>query len=413
MDFRLAREIYSKAWYIDHITLQSLTSQLDYFNKGGEAKTESKLNQSFLHKIKNENVLVDRAYQLEGLRDGDKAISIIKLDGPITKHGGRSHNGTVFLANQMRSFESDSRVVGHILLIESGGGSASAVAELTEAMQEANKPIVTFVDGIMASAALYIGSYANYIFSRRKDDQIGCIGTMIEFSGFPQKAEDKVTGERHVRIYADQSTNKNDVFEEALNEFNFKPMKEKILNPLNEEFINAVKSNRPNVRDIELTGSIFFAKDVIGTLIDEIGSIDSAMDKVLELSISSASSNININQNSKKMTIQELKQDHQDLYKSVIGSERDRVSAYLEFADIDLKSCVAGIESGDEPTSKFFAEMARKNMSQVQIKETEEETTDPIAVAKEKELKTKESEENLKAEKEAYEAAGLKYEEVK
>lgn len=413
MDFRLAREIYSQAWYIDYITLQSLTAQLEFLKNGNIPQDKTKLNQSFLYKIDSESVIASKPYQLKDLRSDDKAISLINLNGPITKHGGASHYGTVELASKLKSFESDERIVGHILSVESGGGSVSAVAELTDVMSELNKPIVTFADGIMASAAMYIGSYSDYIISHRAEDQIGSIGTMIEFSGFPQKSEDKTTGERHVRIYADQSTNKNDVFEEALNNLNFKPMKEKILNPLNEKFIAAIKNNRPNVKSTELTGSIFFASDVVGTLIDEIGSFDQAINKVLELSEASTSSNININQNSKNMTVQELKQDHPDLYNSIVKSERDRVSAYLEFADIDLKSCVNGIESGDEPTSKFFAEMARKNMSIAQLSKTEEEVVDEIKSSDEKKLKQKESAESLQDEIEVYEAAGLNYEEVK
>ena len=63
---------------------------------------------------------------------------------------------------------------------------------------------------------------------------------------------------------------KNNEFEEAINEFNFKPIKEKILDPANEEFLANISNNR-SVKENELTGEIFKASEVVGSLIDEIG----------------------------------------------------------------------------------------------------------------------------------------------
>lgn len=407
MDFRLAKEIYSQAWYVDHATISGLMSVLD-FHKQNNAFEVSEKSNSFGVIPLSKTKVVDRPYQLSDVDDEDSAVSLIKLDGVITKSGGASHNGTVQLARQLRAFDSSDKIKGHVLFIDSGGGSAVAVAELTEAIDEINKPVVAFVDGIMASAAMYIGSYADYIFSHRATDTIGSIGTMVEFNGFPKKAENEVTKERHVRIYASASTLKNNHYEEAIENYNFKPVTEKILNPFNERFISAMEANRPNIREIEKTGEIFQASEVVGTLIDEIGTLEQAINKVLDLS--GASSNININQNS-KMNLAELKQKHPDLYQEVISAERDRVNAYLTFAHLDLDAVKAGIESGNAPSLQFHSEMTLKGIAAQTVQAVETDAPEAIITGEEKAPESDTSAELKAAEKAAFEAAGLTYKE--
>ena len=75
------------------------------------------------------------------------------------------------------------------------------------------------------------------------------------------------------------------------------------------------------------------------------------------------------NDNEKKpiMTALEYKAAHPKEYAEILAEgvtqERERVEAYLEFADVDLKAAKEGIAAGKEPTAKFFAQMARKEMS--------------------------------------------------
>jgi protease-4 len=282
MDFKLAKEIYSNIWLIDYITFSSYVNILSDYRQGILKENKERLNNYYLYDLKTKQKTVGDQWDLDDLESDEKAISIIKLDGPITKHGGMSHRGTKELSAFLNKADKNPSIEGHILHINSGGGSANAVKIMADAIQDAKKPVVAFSEDMMASAAMYIGSYADYIISNEQDDLIGSIGTMIQFSGFPAKNENKQTGLRDVRIYATKSTMKNHEFEEAINEFNFKPIQEKILDPSNEQFLENISNNRP-VKKEELTGEIFTANNVVGSLIDEIGNFDTAIEKVNQL----------------------------------------------------------------------------------------------------------------------------------
>ena len=403
MNYKLAKEIYGQCWLMDAISMQSLFPLLEIAKTKREY--DEKSNTPGLIELSSATI-IDNIRNIDEDSTGE-FISLIRLDGVITRHGGASNYGTIELAQQLRKFDNNDKIIGHILFVESGGGSSNAVIEMAEAIQELKKPIVTFSDEIMASATFYIASYTDWIISHREDDKVGGIGTYIQLGGYPKISEDKTDGFRMIRIYAEKSILKNNEFEEAINNLNFKPIIEEDLNPVNEKFISEVEKNRPNIREIEKTGKIFRAKEVKGTLIDDIGTMEDAINKVLELS--GTSSNINNN----NMTVQELKEKHPDLYAEVIKSERDRVDAYLTFADVDLKAVKEGIESGENPTQKFYAEMSRKAMNKNELKKAEEDSPEEIKTAKETEIKKESSIEEAKFEKEALEAAGVKVEDKK
>ena len=191
--------------------------------------------------------------------------------------------------------------------------------------------------------------------------------------GFKKIDEDKQTGERYVRIYADKSTEKNSEFEAAINDLNFKPIIENVLNPSAEKFINDMKINRPKVKEDQLTGKLFKASEVVGTLIDEIGTFEQAVNKVIELS----TFNLITNKTNKKMTKEELKQQHPDVYASIIQEgatqERDRVEAWLAFSEVDLNAVKEGIQKGENVTQKTMSEMFVKQTAQATMNKIEGE----------------------------------------
>jgi hypothetical protein len=160
---------------------------------------------------------------------------------------------------------------------------------------------------------------------------------------------------------------------------NFKPIIENILNPSAEKFINDMKVNRPNIKEEQLTGKLFKASEVVGTLIDQIGTFKDAVNKVIELS----TFNLITNKTNNKMTKEELKQQHPDVYASIMNEgaiqEKDRVQAWLAFSEIDMNAVQEGIEKGDNVTQKTMAEMGVKQTSKLNLKVIESEN--PVAVA--------------------------------
>lgn len=194
--------------------------------------------------------------------------------------------GTQTIAEELIEADADSSIIGHILMIDSGGGAANSVPVLAKAIRQCTKPVVAFVENMMASAAMYAGSYCHRIVANDKLDRIGCIGTMVQIADYPKNHKD-ADGFVRLRIYADGAEEKNGEYEAAL-EGDFRLIKEHMLNPLNDDFKANIKANRPNVADEQLKGRTYYAQDCVGTLIDAIGGFDAAINEVLNLS------NINI-----------------------------------------------------------------------------------------------------------------------
>lgn len=213
-------------------------------------------------------------------------INVIDLNGVMMREDTWCEDGTETMAAMIRKADNDPSCIGHILRIDSGGGAADSVPPLAEAIQACTKPVLAFVKGSACSAAMYAASYCAHIMAQHGRNEVGCIGTMVQIAGYPTKTTLK-DGQVYVRIYADPSEEKNLEYEKAL-DGDFSPIRENVLNPLAEDFRRDVKANRPAVTDDQLKGRTYFAQDVIGSLVDNIGSFDDAVDRVIELS------NINI-----------------------------------------------------------------------------------------------------------------------
>ena len=402
MDFTLARQIYGEPWFMDAISFMKYAPILEHFRNGGvisEQKEESGYFINLSGEVLSNNISAENGGESE-----EKIIAVTNLKGPITKNGGMSHHGTRQLAQKMISDDKKENVIGHILHTESGGGATNAVPEMSDAIKSLTKPIVTFVDGMMASAANYIGSFTDHIIASRPTDLIGSNGTMIEMSGFPNKSESS-DGKRHVRVYADESTHKNLEFEEALNKFNFEPIKEKLLNPHQKEFKRDLKLNRPNITAKELTGEIFRADEVLGTQIDAIGPFSTAIEKVKELS------NLTNNQ----MNLQELRNKHPEVFEEAVNvgidQERERCETWMTFIETDAKAVSEGIEKGTPVTMKVLAQMQQKGAQNATLAATEEESIEDLdssAEGKETKELTNDQKELAKTEKEVFAAAGIK-----
>lgn len=209
-------------------------------------------------------------------------VSVIRLEGVMMRDGTWCQYGTREIAQFLLQGDKHSRVIGTILLVDSGGGAADSVRDLADAIRACEKPVVAYCDGYMCSAAYYVASYCGAIMAHDRRNMIGCIGTMIEISGYPKKSVDQ-DGYISLRIYADGSEEKNSDYESAL-EGDVKPIRENLLNPLAEDFRNDVKANRQTATDDQLKGRTYFAQDVVGSLIDGIGNMEDAVAKAIEMS---------------------------------------------------------------------------------------------------------------------------------
>lgn len=198
------------------------------------------------------------------------SIAMLSLSGPVTKYGGLCAYGSVHHAATMNRLSNAPNVKGIILSIDSPGGECAGTAMMADAVRAAmaNKPVIAVIDdGIAASAAMWIASAAQEIYTTQKTDMVGSIGvytTIADWYGYFEKEGLKVRD-----IYAPQSTEKNKDYREALTG-NDDLVKED-LKIVAQEFIDTVRANRgAKLQGGDwATGKMYYTKDAI-----RIGLID-------------------------------------------------------------------------------------------------------------------------------------------
>lgn len=120
-------------------------------------------------------------------------VAVFEIDGVIAKKmnlftrisGGVS---TEILARDFQQALDDPNVSSLLLRIESPGGAVDGVQQLADAIFAARgqKPIISLADGVMASAAYWIGAAADRVYAASDTTIVGSIGVVashVDVSG--------------------------------------------------------------------------------------------------------------------------------------------------------------------------------------------------------------------------------------
>ena len=407
MSFSLRREIYGAThWQVQLEAVPSLRSIIVGFRNGitNTTSVEIKNNSIDIFDAKSQTKLVTDVRQLNRETIGESFIYVINLNGVIVKNGGASTYGTKEISAQIMQFEKDNRIIGGVMVVDSVGGSSYGREVLRHTLTQRKKPLVSLLErgGVMASAAYGIGAATDWIISESENGIVGSLGTFTEMEGIPN-GERNGDNAKVIRVYATKSTAKNAEWEEALNKDNIQLIIDNQLNPSNEAFLKDIKKDRPQVLESQLDGSTYRAGDVIGSLVDQIGTFSDAMNKVIELSEAKPSlTNSNKNSknkiNNKAMTAQELKSQHPETYQEIFGAgvqkgisaEKDRVGTWMAHANTDLEAVKKGIEDGGKMTATARENFLVKQASMKQLGDLKSESAKDLnpgeAKSEEKEL---------------------------
>ena len=299
-------------WFINesygHTLLPSLYSILS--GKMPASNKEDFISEEFI--VQGSVSVSAQTFNNQTNKDG--YVLVVSLKNPIFKYNQEcGPNGTKTKQQIMARHESDPNCKGVVLDIDSGGGQVSGTPEFHDFIKNYSKPVVSYTDGLMCSAAYYIGSAAKHIVANKRADAIGSIGTMIHFvdmTGFYEKKGAKVITE-----YATKSTAKNKDFEDLLIGKPEGYIKNE-LDPITETFHADMNSARQNLSNEVLSGGTYNSEDSLKNgLIDEIGTLQTAIDKVF--SLAKANNNNSKLNNSKKNPMSKL---NVPLIEAVIGS---------------------------------------------------------------------------------------------
>ena len=242
-----------------------------------------------------------------------KNVAILTIKTPIVKHDQNcGPKGTKTMMRLLDELKSNESIAGIVLDIDSGGGQSYGTPEFYDYIATYPKPIVAYTDGFMCSAAYYIGSATKHIVANKRAEAIGSIGAfsqILDLTGYYEKQ-----GAKLHTIYGTKSTEKNKSYREVL-KGNYTDYIKQELDPLIETFISDMKSARQNIKEEVFQGGTFtgpVAKEM--GLVDEVGTIQTAINKVFDLANTVNNSNKN---NSKNNTMSKL---NVPLIEAVIGS---------------------------------------------------------------------------------------------
>lgn len=212
-------------------------------------------------------------------------VSVLTVDGPITRNGGYCSYGSIDHRDMMMRAADHPLCRGHVFIINTPGGSAWAKNDYALAIDYAHskgQKVIALVDGLCASAGMYLASLCDERYYMNTKDQVGCIGVMAAFYTLPDGAKDEYTDETYHELYDPESFDKNKAYRDIANKDDDKELI-KELAELGVEFRADVKKACPNAKDEHLKGKVFNAEDVKGILMDGQSSFMGVVQHAFEL----------------------------------------------------------------------------------------------------------------------------------
>lgn len=212
-------------------------------------------------------------------------VSVLTVDGPITRNGGGCSYGSIDHRNMMINAANHPLCRGHIFIINTPGGSAWAKNDYEQAINYARsqgQPVIAFIDGMCASAGMYLASLCDERYYMHPKDEIGCIGVMASFYTQADGSKNQFTDETYHELYDPESFDKNREFRDIANDGDSKKLV-KELAELGVEFRADVKKACPAAKDEHLHGKVFDAEEVKGILMDDQSDFFSCVKRCFDL----------------------------------------------------------------------------------------------------------------------------------
>lgn len=213
-------------------------------------------------------------------------VNLEIINGPITRNGDACSYGSRDHRDMMMMAADSPYCVGHIYLINTPGGSAWAKNDYQQGIEYAHskgQKVIAFIDGLCASAGMYLASLCDERYYMNPNNEIGCIGVMAAFYTEADGSVNQFTNETYHELYDPESFDKNREFRDVANDNNSEKMIAELA-ALGVEFRADVKKACPKAKEEHLHGKIFKASEVDGILMDGQKNLAEVMDIVIKTS---------------------------------------------------------------------------------------------------------------------------------
>ena len=235
---QLLSDVRRGQWFVhDHESLLPVALSFLHGERVGEARPFFEFSASAVN-------LSDQVGP--GSESKPSKVAVIPIVGTITKYDSCFTIGAVTYARAIKRAADDPEICAIVLDIDSGGGAANAVSILKEAIgqtQALGKPIIAHVD-FCASLAYWTASQCDAIFCDNPLSEVGSIGALYHIVDDTKKL--KKEGYTVITVYADESTDKNLGYRQAL-EGEYALIKKGLSHTV-AQFHQDVKAGRPNIK---------------------------------------------------------------------------------------------------------------------------------------------------------------------
>lgn len=244
------------------------------------------VNAATMEVIQDVNISTETGLSISSYQDNinDPFINVMTIDGPMTRAGDLCSYGSADHRDMIMSNADNPKCVGHLFVVNSPGGAAWTHNDYQQAIDYAHskkQPVVMWVDGMCASAAMYLASMCDEIWYMHPKDQFGSIGVMAMF--YKMGDMDKLyTGETYRELYDPDSYNKNEWYRKADGSDGDKI----ILDDLAQsgvEFRAAIMKSFPKSKDEMIHGNLYDAEKTKGIWTNGQCDYGQAFDRVIAL----------------------------------------------------------------------------------------------------------------------------------
>lgn len=213
-------------------------------------------------------------------------IAVISITGMMTKYARINWDweslewivpGVDDVAALLEYAMQSGEIDGVVLVINTPGGTTQSLIRIEEVLKQRTKPVVALVDGMCASAGMYMACLCDQIYALNKMCSVGSIGVMVQLIDETQML--KKNGIKVIEIYPPESADKNKAYRDAI-DGKTQTMIEEVLTPLAVNFQNIVREHRALDESVEgvLSGKMFYADDAVKAgLIDQVGTFEAAV----------------------------------------------------------------------------------------------------------------------------------------
>jgi ClpP class serine protease len=261
----------------------------------------------------------------------NKTVVVLNFNQPVIKYSDywMGWLGTQSYIKILEQLRNDDSIAAVVMDVDSGGGQVYGTPEFFEYIQffTISKPLVVYTSGLLCSGAYYFAAASSWIVAHNRADAIGSIGVytvVVNYDGIIEKLGGKVN-----TIYADESPEKNKnhrAVTEGGTESDIKQYAKEELSPIAVTFKIDMQSVRPQIKEEAFKGGTWTGSESVDMgLVDENGSLETAIAKAFDLAAKTESNKNKNNQNSKKKTMSKKTKSF-PLIQGILGSKDEGIA---------------------------------------------------------------------------------------